>query len=285
MSKLLTEMVDFAKQSLGCVYNISEIHNSKQETVTITPANPCQNCYSVAKAFTVTAIGLAVDDGVLSTDERIIDIFADELPENMDPRWENMTVHHVLKHSAGFSGGFMDIDCVDANTFGDDYLGYLFKTPLTYCPGEGYAYSDAAFYLLSRVVTKKTGRLMDEYMWERVFYPLAFREMAWSKCPKGYPMGATGLYIYTEDMAKLGEVYVNGGLYNGKRILSEAWVNIVKSREYEFRKISDGKCYGKGGMRGQMLLFFPETKRVVAWHSYEGPDLTSWIKQNIDRFN
>ena len=109
MSKLLTEMVDFAKQSSGCVYNITEIYNSKQETVTITPANPCQNCYSVAKSFTVTAIGLVVDDGVLSTDEKIVDIFADELPENMDPRWENMTVHHVLKHSAGFSSGFMDI--------------------------------------------------------------------------------------------------------------------------------------------------------------------------------
>lgn len=284
MSKLLDKMAKLAENNCGTVYTISEINNSKQETITITPANPCQNSYSVAKAFVVTAIGCAYDDGVLSTDERIVDIFADELPENMDPKWEKMTVHHLLKHQAGFPGGYLDIDVIDANTLGDDYLQYLFNTALDYVPGEGNAYSDAAFYLLSRVVTKKTGRKVDDYLWERLFYPLGFREMAWSKCPKGYPMGATGLYIYTEDMAKLGEVYLKGGMYGQKRILSEDWVNIVRSREYEFRKISDGKCYGKGGMHTQKLLFFPELDRVIAWHSFDGPDFTNWLCENIENY-
>lgn len=276
MTKFLKDAAEFAKQGSGTMYRIAEIHNGKSDSITVTPANPCQNGYSVAKAFTMTAIGMLYDDGLLNTDEKIADIFADELPENMDPRWNNMTVHHVLKHQCGFPGGFLDIDCVDANTFGDDYLKTVFNVSLQYNPGEGYSYSDGAYYLLSRVVTKKTGRILDEFLWERLFYPLEYREVAWSKCPKGYVMGATGLYTYTEDTVKLAEVYLHGGLYNGKRIISEDWVNIVKTRGYELSGGFNGKCYSKGGMRGQMLLFLPEQDRAVAWHSYNGVDLTEW---------
>ncbi len=276
MTKFMEQAAEIARSGGGPMYTISQICKGKQETVQITPANPCQNSYSVAKIFTVTAIGLLVDDGLLNVNERIVDIFTDELPEGMDEKWNEMTVHHALKHSCGFNGGYMDIDCCDANIFGDDYLDYMFKTKLNYVPGTDSTYSDAAFYLLSRVVTKKCGRKMDDLMWERVFYPLGYREMAWSKCPKGYPMGATGLYIYTEDMAKLGEVYLRGGIYNGKRIISENWVNTVITQGYEFHWEGDGKAYGKGGMRCQKLMVIPSQDRVLAWHSYEGASLTAF---------
>lgn len=276
MSKFLEDAAEFAKQSGGTMYNISEIHHGKLDSVTLTRANPCQNGYSVAKAFTMTAIGMLCDDGILSTDEKITDIFADKLPNDIDSRWYNMTVHHVLKHRCGFPGGFLDIDCIDANMFGNDYLKTVFNVNLQYNPGEGYSYSDGAYYLLSRVVSRKTGRILDEFLWERLFYPLEFREVAWSKCPKGYAMGATGLYTYTEDTVKLAEVYLRGGVYNGKRIVSEEWVNKVKTCEYEFASSFDGKCYGKGGMRGQMLMFLPEQDRALAWHSYDGANLTEW---------
>lgn len=276
MSKFLEAAADFARNGEGTMYRIAEIHHGVQDSITVTPANPCQDGYSVAKAFTMTAIGMLYDDGLLSTDEKVVDIFADELQENMDPKWNVMTVHHLIKHSCGFPGGFLDIDCVDANKFGDDYLKTVFNVELQYVPGEGYSYSDGAYYVLSRIVTKKTGRILDEFLWERLFYPLEYREVAWSKCPKGYAMGATGLYTYTEDTVKLAEVYLHNGLYNGKRIVSEEWVNIVKEREYEFSKGFGGKSYGKGGMRGQMLMFLPEQDRAFAWHSYDGRDLTEW---------
>ena len=97
--------------------------------------------------------------------------------------------------------------------------------------------------------------------------------MAWSRCPLGYPMGATGLYIYTEDMAKLGELYLRGGVWKGERILSEEWVKLCMQRSYEFANICSGKAYGKGGAFGQMLVYIPEQERVVAWHSFGGGDL------------
>ena len=85
----------------------------------------------------------------------------------------------------------------------------------------------------------------------------------------GHAMGATGLYIRTEDMVKLGEVYRTGGLYQGRRILSEEWVRIVRERVYELSPKAGG-AVGKGGMRGQMLAI--TDRRVIAWHACGGVD-------------
>ena len=275
----MTYLADYAKRVGGSFYKITEIHNGKSETVTLTPTNACQNSYSVAKAFTTTAIGMLYDDGSLSTDERVVDIFADRLPDGMDERYQSMTIHHLLTHRCGYPCGYLDIDAIDPNTFGtDDYLDYLLRTKLEYTPGEGYNYSDAAFYMLSRIVAAKIGRKMDEYLWERLFYPLGFKEMAWSRCPHGHPMGATGLYIYTEDMAKLGQLYLDRGVWQGRRLLSEAWVQMVEARSYEFANILGGRAYAKGGAFGQFLMYLPEDRRVIAWHSYGGGDLLPAVR-------
>lgn len=274
MSKYLDMLCAEAARVGGTFYKITEIHQGRIETATLSAGNACQNSYSVAKSFVVTAIGMLYDQGMIDPGERIVDIFADELPEDMDEKWQHMTVHHALTHTCGFPLGYLDIDAIDASALGtDDYLTYLFRTKLDFLPGTAWAYSDAAFYLLSRVVSKKSGEKLDDFLWTRLFYPLGYREMAWSKCPFGYPMGATGLYIYTEDMAKHGELYLRGGVWNGVRILSEEWVEITKQRGYEFSNICSGKAYGKGGAFGQMLVFIPEQERVVAWHSFGGGDL------------
>ena len=277
MSKYLEYLQAEAQRVGGTFYKITEIYKGKIETVTLNPGNACQNSYSVAKAFTTAALGMLYDQGILDVQERMVDIFADELPDGMDDKWQHMTVHHALTHTCGFPLGYLDIDAVDSTVFGKDYLQYLFKTKLDFVPGEKWAYSDAAFYLLGRVVSKKTGEKLDDFLWTRLFYPLGFREMAWSRCPLGYPMGATGLYIYTEDMAKLGELYLRGGVWNGQRILSEEWVKTCQQRSYEFANICSGKAYGKGGAFGQMLVYIPEQERVVAWHSFGGGDLLPTI--------
>ena len=124
---------------------------------------------------------------------------------------------------------------------------------------------------------------MDDYLWKHLLYSLEFREMAWSKCPKGYPMGATGLYVYTEDLVKLGELYLNQGEYRGQKLISGEWVKTVLREGYEFARTAGGG-YGKGGMYGQMLVFYPEQNRVVAYHSFNGMDLIPYL-DSISGFN
>ena len=248
------------------VFFIGEYHNGKIETMRLQQTNPCQDTYSVSKAFVVTAIGMLVDRGLLTTDETLTDILADELPETYNEVWTKTTVHMLLLHKVGLSGGFLDIDCFDATQFGDDYLAYVLNAPIA----EDFdlvkeTYTDAAFYLLSRIVEKRAGMRTDDFLWQNLFYPTGCREAAWSHCPKGHAMGATGLYIRVEDMLKHGMIYLNGGMYEGKRILSEEWVKTVIDNGYELKSCGGGKAYGKGGMRGQKMMVVPAQNRVVAW--------------------
>jgi CubicO group peptidase (beta-lactamase class C family) len=81
-------------------------------------------------------------------------------------------------------------------------------------------------------------------------------------------MGATGLYLRTEDMVKLGILYLNKGLWKGTRVISEEWVDLVLEQGYEFKDQGNGWA-GKGGMNGQMLTFHTKKGLAVAWHSYD----------------
>lgn len=282
MSKFLQEAIEEINLRGYNVIRISEAFENKIETVTLRPTCACLDCYSVAKAFTVTAIGLLCDKGLLSVTEKIIDIFPNKIPVNADPRWEQVNIDAVLRHRCGFSEGFLDIDVQSIYDYPDrDFLGYIFSAPFACAPNERKTYSDGAYYLLSRVVTQKTGRALDEFLWEELFYKMGFQEAAWSKCPMGYAMGATGLYLRTEDMVKLGVLYQNGGVYESTRILSEQWTDTVRRRFYELEPTGHGDSYGKGGMHGQMLLILPSQNRVVAWHSYEQKDMTPLFKKIV----
>ena len=163
---------------------------------------------------------------------------------------------------------FLDLDTEDITKDPtDDFLFMVLDRELVYAPGEQRVYSDAAFYLISRVVTKITGERLDDFLMDRLFSKIDCREVAWSKCPRKYPVGATGLYIRSDDMVKLGRIYLDGGVWKGERIVSEEWISIVLERGYELRKF--GKGFSKGGMRGQRLYVNFDENIAVAWHSFD----------------
>ena len=260
-----------ARQAGLNVYFIAEGDTAGNiRTQTCVAANPCCNCYSMAKAFTVTAVGMMYDRGLLTPKTLVADILGKYIPENADPRWQEVTLHHLLTHRVGYAqSGLLDIDAQDASKFAsNDYLELAFTAPLSHDPGKAYNYTDAAYYILSRVVAEVSGVEMSELLRPVLMDTMGFKEYAWSVCPQGYAMGATGLYLRTEDVVKLGILYMRGGDWFGTRIISEKWVNIVLKNGYEFTSKGNG-WYGKGGMRGQMLAFSPSRNIAVAWHSYE----------------
>ena len=234
------------------------------------PANPCCNCYAVAKAYTVTAVGMLYDKGLLKPEMRVGDILGDKIPANADPKWQDVTVHHLLLHQAGFgTSGLLDIDCDDASAYGTrDYLSLVFAEPLVTQPGTERKYTDAAYYLLSRIAQRVSGADIADLLRPVLMDTMGFKEFAWSVCPQGYSMGATGLYLRSEDMVKLGILYLNKGLWKGTRVISEEWVDLVLEQGYEFKDQGNGWA-GKGGMNGQMLTFHTKKGLAVAWHSYD----------------
>lgn len=282
MSKFLNDFSAFIKERNINVYTIAVAEgDGEAELVRFKECNPCQNSYSVSKFFTLTAIGLLCDEGVLSLDERITDILSAYCPKGMDEKWRSITVEMAIRHYCGLPEGYLDIDCGDVAEFGNDYLSYVLSTPVG--DTNQYSYTDAEFYLLSRVVREKAHCPLTAYLWKKLFYPLGFGEVAWSTCPQNHAMGATGLYIRTEDMVKLGTLYLNKGIYGEKRILSEKWVDTVLEKGYLHGYYAGG--YGHGGMRGQMLLVLPKQKRAVAWHGYhaESEAINAFLADYLER--
>ena len=284
MNSFLDAFESQIRQNNVNVFSVGEMgHDGIAHVHHFAENNPCQNVYSVAKAFTVTAVGLLVDRGMLSVEETITDVLKDELPRNCAPIWYSTTLDMLLRHQVALPGGCMDIDTQDATAFGEDYLSYVLTYPMEPDAKPHYCYTDAAFYLLGRAVEARAGMPLDNFLWKELFYPLGCREAAWSHCPKGHAMGATGLYIRVEDMLKLGRLYLDGGVWKGQRILSRQWTDTVRSRGYELKRTGTGDAFGKGGMRGQMLLIMPESDRVAAWQgcvSNSTVDLVQFTLEN-----
>ena len=155
-------------------------YNIKKEVVV--PANPTCNCYSVAKAYTVFAIGLLYDQGLIKLDMLLCDILKKYIPNNIDEKWLKVTIHDVLTQKVGFGCGLLDIDCDDASLYPtSDYLKIVLETKLAYEPGTVYQYTDAAFYLLSRVVYEITKTDLEAYIRPILMEKLKFNDLAWSK--------------------------------------------------------------------------------------------------------
>lgn len=267
---VLEKLVQTAAAERLNIYTIAAMDHTGLQQERIQPADSCTNSYSVAKTFTMTAVGMLWDRRQIRVDDKVYDILQEEFPNHFDLKWKQVTVEHLLKHTAGFGRGFLDIDVEEISEYpSNDFLKIVLSEPLPYLPGAHYQYTDAAFYLLSRIVTKLSGQRLDDFLRPMLFDQLGFQEMAWSCCPHGYPMGATGLYIRTSDMVKLGWLYAQEGCYNGKRILSAEWVGEVLQHGYEFCRYHDNGLYAKGGMNGQMLCFSVRNREAYAWHAYE----------------
>ena len=274
-STLLEILTNTAKSKNLPVFSISVSTDKGIESSTVQDGNPCQNCYSVTKVYCVTAIGMLYDEGKIEMTDTIGEIFAEEIAgygidEN---KWANITIHDVLKHNVGFKqGGLLDIDAQDATKWASqDYLELTLKAELD--GNKTNRYTDAAYYLISRVVTKISGEKLDTFLAKRLFNKTDCREYAFASCPQGYPIGATGLYIRSADVAKLGRIYLDGGKYNDQQIISKEWVDLVLEKGYELNRSGTG--YAKGGMRGQYLYINFNKNIAAAWHSYD-PNDTTW---------
>ena len=266
MSPFLDAIRSFAAGHVPGVIRLSQAWRDQGiETAEMVPACRCQNVYSVAKTFTMTAIGLLFDRGLVRLDDRVLDILADDVPASgVDPRWEGVTVEMALTHKLGLPEGFLDIDVNPISRFGDDFLGYMLTYPLIDDPGKTPRYTDGAFYLLARVAEKKAGMPLEDLVWRELFWPMGFQEVAWSHCPRGHAMGATGLYVHSADVARLALLYRDGGAFEGRRLLSARWTDLAVSRGFALDMDPSRCMYAKGGMYGQLLSVFPQNHRVLA---------------------
>ena len=172
---------------------------------------------SQTKTYTGTAIGIAADEGILSLDERIVDIFKEHVPDNVDEKLKRITIRDLLCMASGM---------VEASLVDDQWLDRFFQTEVVYEPGTSFFYNDSAVTLLAAIIQKKSGQSLFDYLKPRLFEPLGIdaEHLNWFSLADGTHFAAGGLFCRTEDTLRLMKMYLDGGIFAGQRILSEDYV-------------------------------------------------------------
>ena len=188
------------------------------------PAKPRFETYSVAKTYIAAAAGMALEDGLITLDERLIDSFPEASYDVTNQNAIDITVKDLLTMKSGLSETMMWRDGYERK-FNNDWVRFFYTNgKFDNKPGTVFKYNNANPYMLGALIEKKCGQNMREYLRYRLFEPIGIGNVEWGDCPKGHTIAANGLSITIDEMGYYGQLLVNGGEYKGKRILSEQYV-------------------------------------------------------------
>lgn len=239
--------------------------------------------FSAAKSFMVTAAGIAIDEGLLTLQDRPADMLSGHLPDNPADGYERITLEHLLVMASGHDRALL-MEKEREQLTEKDWIRYFFEQPLVYEPGSTFAYSNASTYIAGCMVEKAVGATLQDFVYEKIFRPMDIPYCEWMKCPLGHTFAPTRLYMRIDDVIKLGVLYLGKGEYSGRRIVSEEWVEKATQKHIESNQISpvgtgEDERYGYGyqfwmcrypgvyrayGKNGQFVIVIPEKNAVVA---------------------
>ncbi len=231
--------------------------------------------YSLSKSFVSTAVGLACDEGLVSVDDRIVDLFPDKCPKNINENMAKCTVGHVLAMDSG-----LHRESFSKVSPAEDVVSAFLDGDFEYEPGTHFHYDTGATTFLAALVKKVTGYSVFDYLDMKMFRYMNIRDVYWFTTHDGTIQGGVGFHASCDDAAKLGLLYLNRGLWNGRRILSEEWVDAASSVHsdnrgfnswidwnsgygYQFWRNSRGGYRGDGAS-GQYSIIMPDKNMVVA---------------------
>jgi len=180
--------------------------------------------FSVSKTFTAIAVGLAINEGKLNLTDPVVKFFPDQLPDEPSDYLKVMTVRDLLTMTCGH-----DEEPNSSRADSVDWVESFLAWPVKHQPGEYYLYNSIGTYMLSAIVQKVTGEKLIDYLDTRLFQPLNINRPTWDESPQGINCGGWGLNIKTEDMAKLGQLFLQKGKWNGKQVVPAEWLKEMSS--------------------------------------------------------
>ena len=242
--------------------------------------------WSTSKTFTSMAVGFAVAEKRLSLDDKVVSFFPDDLPAEIPENLAELRVRDLLTMSVGHE---TDPTGAIRNQAGR-WEKQFFAHPIPHKPGTKFVYNSIATYMLSSIIQKVTGEKLVDYLQPRLFEPLGITGAKWESNPQGVNIGGWGLYIKTEDMAKLGQLLLSKGAWKGKQILPESWVEEATTKkilqdpnvdpEKSDSDWKQGYCYQiwrsrhhsfrADGKDGQFIIVLPEKNAVVVLTAHIG---------------
>lgn len=244
--------------------------------------------HSMCKSITGMAIGMLIEEEKLKLDENIYDIFPDHINAFSKIFRPVITVENLLTMTSGVT--FNESGIVSGN----DWLGSFLNASVNGKPGTEFQYNSLNTYVLSAIVTKRTGETLTEYLIPRLFGPLGITKYYWETCPKGITKGGWGLFLCAEDMAKLGQLYLQRGKWNGQQLVSEYWIEISTARHLKTQNDTYGYGYQLwmeqrpgsfeyNGMLGQNVIIYPDMDMVLVTNAGNKELFQDCIMLNIIR--
>ncbi len=240
-----------------------------------------RNQYSVAKSFVSAAVGLAIDEGLLSLDDSVSELLGPALPRPTPPRLTRLRVRHLLSMTVG--QGKPCLMAEEREALEDrDWVSYCLTYPFDSGPGEVFTYSNAGPYLAGRIVQERAGCNLVDYLEPRLFAPLGIERPRWETDPEGFTFGSSGLYLTVDELVRFGQLYLQGGEWEGRQLIPKAWVRDsttaqVSTGRSKADRSEYGFCFWLGrqgsfraeGKFGQYCLVLPQKGAVIGINAQE----------------
>ena len=222
--------------------------------------------YSSSKTLVSLAAGMAIDENRLRLTDRVATFFPEYLPDSICTNLADMTVRDLLTMQSGIKPDWG----MRAKT--TEWIRTFLGKPVPNKPGEVFAYDSMVTYMISAIVQKVTGKTVLEYLKEKMFNHMGVTVVNWEESPEGINTGGWGLHIQSESLAKVGQMWLDGGVWNGKQIVSKEWIEQMSAKQ------ANGGDYGYGyqvwmckypsavradGALGQYVIVVPEKDVVI----------------------
>jgi len=203
-------------------------------------------CRSVTKSVGSLLIGIALDQRLIpGVETPIAELFPEHAKEHQwSDRKRSMQLKPVLSMSCGLEGDDLkdQFTVARATEASADWVDYALSLPMVETPGEHFAYSGGSLMILSGALQRAVGMSVQEFARKNLFGPLGIKEPQWFSSPAGLPYFSSGLRLTPRDLAKLGQLCLDKGQWQGKQIVSEEWVS--ESTRARFEVPSYGYSYG-----------------------------------------
>lgn len=289
-SESLVELLSFYRENKVNIHSMLIIRNGNIGLdacfYPFTPGGTVHDVASVTKSITSVLIGIAIDQGLIDNVEQpLLSYFPERTIANLDANKEKITIENLLTMTSGFCCGYQPGEKEHNEMFtSEDWVQFVLDLPMARGPGQEYAYCSGNSHLLSAILTKATGMSMLDFARKHLFAPLGINEVIWPPDPQGITRGWGDLHLHPRDLAKIGYLFLNNGLWEGKQLLSAAWVEkstqpqvdrAIKTKTfvrpgrdygYAWHLVSEGPfsgMYYAAGRGGQSLTVLPEANIVT----------------------
>lgn len=211
-------VLDFLRDSKRLsIHTLAIVRDHKAYVLARRPfrADSPHTLFSLSKSFCSMAAGMAVDEGLLRYDDRLTELLSDSLPKGYDRRLDQVTLHHLLSMSSG-----LDEKSDHEIRSSYDWARSALACKVQHTPGTHFHYNTMGTYLAGRMVARRANMSLRDYLMPRLFEPLGIVKPQWDCCPMGYNAGGFGLHLGMGGLAKAAQLLLDGGVWQGRRLLS-----------------------------------------------------------------